>query len=286
MKKIASLALTAALAGSLAVPALAAEAPVLISAPVDGYTTQITLNGETVDTAGIPAASADTMLPLRLVAESDHGSAYWDEENNEGWFYFGDDRIVVKFADNSVWINDEQVKSTAYVTAGVTFVESGVLAMLEGYTVEWADPTAGGFQAVSVTTPNNDPMVKLAYEIQETCSMAFGMQVDEQTLTDAYGIPAGSFEQVVAFFPMITSPDTLVVGKLAEDADVDAVKKALETYRQGQEDTFSWYLGQHLPKVQDARLVVEGDYLFFLIAENADAGEAAFTAFVEAQTQA
>ena len=82
---------------------------------------------------------------------------------------------------------------------------------------------------------------------------------------------------------MITSPDTLVVGKLADGADVDAVKEALETYRQGQEDTFSWYLGQHLPKVQDARLVVEGDYLFFLIAENADAGEAAFTAFVEAQ---
>ena len=113
--------------------------------------------------------------------------------------------------------------------------------------------------------------------------MAFGMEADDQTLTDAYGIPAGSFEQVVAFFPMITSPDTLVVGKLAEGADVDAVKEALETYRQGQEDTFSWYLGQHLPKVQDARLVVEGDYLFFLIAENADAGEAAFTAFVEAQ---
>ena len=283
MKKIAALALTAALAGSLAVPALAAEAPVLISAPVDGYTTQITLNGETVDTAGIPAASADTMLPLRLVAESDHGSAYWDEENNEGWFYFGDNRIVVKFADNSVWINDEQVKSTAYVTAGVTFVESGVLAMLEGYTVEWADPTAGGFQAVSVTTPNNDPMVKLAYEIQETCSMAFGMQVDEQTLTDAYGVPAGSFEQVTAFFPMITSPDTVIIGKLAEGADQAAVEAALETYRQGQEDTFSWYLTQNLPKVQDARLVVENGWLLFLIADNADAGVEAFQAVVEAQ---
>ena len=281
MKKIASLALTAALAGSLAVPALAAETPVLISAPVD-FATQITLNGEAVDTAGIPAA-AEGLLPMRLLAEADHGSAYWDEENNEGWFYFGDDRIVVKFADNSVWINDEQVKSTAYVTAGVTFVESGVLAMLEGYTVEWADPTAGGFQAVSVTTPNNDPAVKLAYEIQELCSMGFGMQADEQTLTDAYGVPAGSFEQVTAFFPMITSPDTVIIGKLAEGADQAAVEAALETYRQGQEDTFSWYLTQNLPKVQDARLVVENGWLLFLIADNADAGVEAFQAFVEAQ---
>ena len=282
MKKIASLALTAALAGSLAVPALAAETPVLISAPVD-FATQITLNGEAVDTAGIPAA-AEGLLPMRLLAEADHGSAYWDEENNEGWFYFGDNRVVIKFADNSVTVNDVAVDVDAVdVIAGVTYMSADVFEGWEGYTVAWGDPTAEGFQSVSITTPNNDPAVKLAYEIQELCSMGFGMQADEQTLTDAYGVPAGSFEQVVAFFPMITSPDTLVVGKLAEGADVDAVKEALETYRQGQEDTFSWYLGQHLPKVQDARLVVEGDYLFFLIAENADAGEAAFTAFVEAQ---
>lgn len=278
MKKLGSLALAAALAGSLAVPALAAETPVLISAPVD-YATQITLNGEAVDTAGIPAASSDTMLPLRLLAEADHGSAYWDEENNESWFYFGDSRITVKFADNSVWVDDEQVKSQAYVTGGVTFVEAGVLEMLEGYTVEQAEDGS----SVTITTPNNDPMVKLAYQIQDVCPMAFGMQADEQTLTDAYGIPAGSFEQVVAFFPMITSPDTVIIGKLAEGADEEAIKAALETYRQGQEDTFSWYLSQNLPKVQDARLVVQNGYLLFLIADNADAGVEAFTAFVEAQ---
>ena len=113
--------------------------------------------------------------------------------------------------------------------------------------------------------------------------MAFGMQADEQTLTDAYGIPTGSFEQVVAFFPMITSPDTVIIGKLAEGADEEAIKAALETYRQGQEDTFSWYLSQNLPKVEDARILVEDGYVFYLIAENADAGEAAFHAYVEAQ---
>ena len=283
MKKIASLALTAALAGSLAVPALAAEAPVLISAPVDGYTTQITLNGEAVDTAGIPAA-AEGLLPMRLLAEADHGSAYWDEENNEGWFYFGDNRVVIKFADNSVTVNDVAVDvDAADVIAGVTYMSADVFEGWEGYTVAWGDPTAEGFQSVSITTPNNDPAVKLAYEIQELCSMGFGMQADEQTLTDAYGVPAGSFEQVTAFFPMITSPDTVIIGKLAEGADQAAVEAALETYRQGQEDTFSWYLTQNLPKVQDARLVVENGWLLFLIADNADAGVEAFQAFVEAQ---
>lgn len=282
MKKLASLALTAALAGSLAVPALAAETPVLISAPVD-FATQITLNGEAVDTAGIPAA-AEGLLPMRLLAEADHGSAYWDEENNEGWFYFGDNRVVIKFADNSVTVNDVAVDVDAVdVIAGVTYMSADVFEGWEGYTVAWGDPTAEGFQSVSITTPNNDPAVKLAYEIQELCSMGFGMQADEQTLTDAYGVPAGSFEQVTAFFPMITSPDTVIIGKLAEGADQAAVEAALETYRQGQEDTFSWYLTQNLPKVQDARLVVENGWLLFLIADNADAGVEAFQAFVEAQ---
>ena len=98
-----------------------------------------------------------------------------------------------------------------------------------------------------------------------------------------YKIPADQFEQVVAFFPMITSPDTVIVGKLAEGADEKAVTDALEAYRQSQEDTFSWYLSQNLPKVQDARTVVENGYLLFFIGENADQAEELFHAYVEAQ---
>ena len=281
MKKLAALALTAALAGSLAVPALAAEAPSDIAAAT-GYPAQLTLNGVEVDTAGLPAPSQNKLLPMRLLAEADHGSAYWDEENNEGWFYFGDYRVVIRFADNSVTVNDEAVDvDTVEVISGVTYMSADVFDGMEGYTVA-LNPELD-VNRIGVTTPNNDPMVKLTYEIQETCSMAFGMAADEQTLTDAYGIPAGSFEQVAAFFPMITSPDTVIIGKLAEGADQAAVEAALETYRQGQEDTFSWYLSQNLPKVQDARLVVENGWLLFLIADNADAGVEAFQAFVEAQ---
>ena len=275
MKKLGTAALTLALTGALALPAFAAEeTPVLISAKV-GYTTAITLNGETLDTAGIPAAS-DSMLPLRLLAEADHGSAYWDEASNESWFTFGGDRITVSFADNSIFVNDEQVKTKAEVNAGVTYVPASVLAMLDGYTV------TSDANAVTITTPNNDPMVKLAYSIMENSEM-FGSRTYEDTLADAYKIPVDQFEQIVAFFPMITSPDTVIVGKLAEGADEKAVTDALEAYRQSQEDTFSWYLSQHLPKVQDARTVIENGYLLFFIGENADQAEELFHTYVEAQ---
>ena len=282
MKKIGTLALTLALAGSLTVPALAAEETAVPISADTGYGTALVLNGETLDLTGIPGVEGGTLLPLRLVAEADHGSAYWDEENNESWFYFGDNRITVKFADNSVWVDDEQVKSQAYVTGGVTFVEAGVLEMLEGYTAEQAEDGS----SITITTPNNDPMVKAAYQIMEDSGMAYAMRTEGSEAEQAFQLPEGSFEQVIAFTSMNTTPDTLVLGKLAEGADEEAVKAALEAHRQAQHDTFSWYLSQNLPKVEDARILVENGYAFYLIAEDADAGEAAFHAYVEAQTQA
>lgn len=282
MKKIGTLALTLALAGSLTVPALAAEETAVPISADTGYGTALVLNGETLDLTGIPGVEGGTLLPLRLVAEADHGSAYWDEENNESWFYFGDNRITVKFADNSVWVDDEQVKSQAYVTGGVTFVEAGVLEMLEGYTAEQAEDGS----SITITTPNNDPMVKAAYQIMEDSGMAYAMRTEGSEAEQAFQLPEGSFEQLIAFTSMNTTPDTLVLGKLAEGADEEAVKAALDAHRQAQHDTFSWYLSQNLPKVEDARILVENGYAFYLIAENADAGEAAFHAYVEAQTQA
>ena len=282
MKKIGTLALTLALAGSLTVPALAAEETAVPISADTGYGTALVLNGETLDLTGIPGVEGGTLLPLRLVAEADHGSAYWDEENNESWFYCGDNRITVKFADNSVWVDDEQVKSQAYVTGGVTFVEAGVLEMLEGYTAEQAEDGS----SITITTPNNDPMVKAAYQIMEDSGMAYAMRTEGSEAEQAFQLPEGSFEQVIAFTSMNTTPDTLVLGKLAEGADEEAVKAALDAHRQAQHDTFSWYLSQNLPKVEDARILVENGYAFYLIAENADAGEAAFHAYVEAQTQA
>ena len=282
MKKIGTLALTLALAGSMTVPALAAEETAVPISADTGYGTALVLNGETLDLTGIPGVEGGTLLPLRLVAEADHGSAYWDEENNESWFYFGDNRITVKFADNSVWVDDEQVKSQAYVTGGVTFVEAGVLEMLEGYTAEQAEDGS----SITITTPNNDPMVKAAYQIMEDSGMAYAMRTEGSEAEQAFQLPEGSFEQLIAFTSMNTTPDTLVIGKLAEGADEEAVKAALDAHRQAQHDTFSWYLSQNLPKVEDARILVENGYAFYLIAENADAGEAAFHAYVEAQTQA
>lgn len=276
MKKAAVLGLSLALTASMTLPALAVEA-VPISAKV-GYDTAITLNGKELDTSAIPAVDGEGLIPMRLVAENDYGSASWFPEDNTGWFYLDGGNITVNFADNSITVGDETVDGKAQVVNGVTFMSADILELFEGYDVTTAEDGS-----ITITTPNGAPLVQGAYTIRDAAGVYSSMKSGADVLVENYGVPEGALEEAVAFFPMITSPDTIILGKLAEGADVDAVKAAFEAYRQSQEDTFSWYLGQHLPKVQNARTVVDGDYILFVIGENPDAAEEAFHTFVAAQ---
>lgn len=270
MKRIGALALATVLAGSLTGTALAEE-PTLVSAP-NAYATAITVNGTALDTAALPAAEG---IPMRLVAEADHGSAAWFQEENSGSFYFSEQSIQVSFTDGSVKVNDELVEGvTAQVVDGITFLPVSVLEGLEGITVEEAEGS------LTITTPNNDPLVQLVYTVADAAGVAYGMKADQEALS-MYGIDGSNFETVTGFFPMITSPDTVIIGRVA-DGKLDAVTEQLEAYRQQQYDTFSWYLSQNLPKVENAKTVTSGDYLLFVIGEDPDAAVEAFEAGVAA----
>lgn len=146
MKKAAALGLSLALTASMTLPALAVEA-MPISAKV-GYDTAITLNGKELDTSAIPAVDGEGLIPLRLVAENDYGSANWFPEDNTGWFYLDGGNVTVNFADNTITVGDELVKGKAEVVNGVTFVSASVLELFEGYDVTEAEDGS-----ITITTP-------------------------------------------------------------------------------------------------------------------------------------
>ena len=110
--------------------------------------------------------------------------------------------------------------------------------MLEGYTVD-RNPELD-VNRIDITTPNNDPMVKAAYQIREDSGMAFGMRSDNAEVATLFQLPEDTFEQAICFTSMNTTPDIMVLAKLADGADETAVKEALEAHRQSQHDTFSW----------------------------------------------
>lgn len=281
-------------------PADGARGPMLISAnPNAGYDKTITINGtvlegydydrevpgwgsETVNVllSEIPNAPAG-YLPLRAVIQADRGSAYWDGDAYQSSFYLENDVIITDFNDMSISVNDEKVKGEALLIDGVTYVPSTVLELLEGVTV--TDNSTDEGESYEITTPNGAPIMKLAYQLMETSGMGMGMKTSPADLEsywgEAYGFKADMVTEGVFFLGMMTTPDTLAIGKVAE-GQTEALQAALEGYRQNQEDTFSWYLSQNLPKVENAKFVTSGDWFMFLIAENADEAVEAFEAAV------
>ena len=234
-------------------PADGARGPMLISARVN-YQHQLFLNDEELDTAAIPAVEGQ-QLPMRLLAEADGGSAEWYEEDNQGMFFLGDQAIVVNFADGSVEVGFEKVENvTATVIEGVTFLPADFVNSLEGIEVNLNEEM--DVDRIDVATPNGTPIMKLANAIRETADMGMSMKQTaaelEEVWSETHGFKAEYVTEGVFFLGMMTTPDTLALGKVAEGKEED-LKAALESYRKSQEETFSWYLSQNLPKVENAQ---------------------------------
>lgn len=295
VKRVSSAALALTLAASLAPACLAAPDG---AAPQGGYKTVISINGKRLESfdffrevEGWGSESVTWLLtelspapagyvPMRAVAQADHGTAFWDQEGGQGWFTLEGAQITVFFDDLSVTVNDEKLEGvSAVLTDGVTYLPVSVIDGLEGYSV--ADTSADGTEGYEITTPNGAPVIKLAYELAELGDLGVGMKSTPQELEDFYGeshgLKAEYMTEGVAFLPMMTTPDTLILGKAAQ-GKTEALETALEAYRKTQEDTFTWYLSQNLPKVEDARFVTAGDWFLFYIGENADAVAEAFQA--------
>ena len=275
--RFGSAALALTLAAGLSTAAFADERPMNPTIAARPYANTIILNGDKLDTSAIPYMEDTSLVPMRLVAESDFGSADWWAEDGMGIFYLGKSLMQVTFATGEVVLQDETVASTGVLNSGVTFVPTDVLDKVEGYEVKVSEGT------IEITTPNNDPLIKAGYGVSRASKSDMGMVSSAQEMKDYHNIPADEFDSLFAIFPMMTTPDTLVMGKLKEGADVEALKTALEAYRAQQEETFTWYLNHNLPKTQNAKVVVENGWFLFLIAEDADAGVEAFKAFAAAQ---
>jgi len=254
MKKLVTAALAAAMTVALAVPALGAAGK---------YAYTVTVNGEKLDTSSLPAIS-QAAVPLRAVAEADHGFADWYPEENLCMAVMDGNSINADTTTHALTVNDEAVKGmTATFLEGVTYVPATVLNKLPGYSV-----TVSG-KSIAITTPNGAKLTKLAYSILDQVQCGATMKHSAAQMEEYYGIKADNFEEVVGFFPFNTNPDTLILGKV-KAGKLDAVKEQFEAYRQKQEDTFSWYLVQHLDAAKNGQVVTKGDYVCCVIADDAD----------------
>ena len=97
---------------------------------------------------------------------------------------------------------------------------------------------------------------------KEPFSQMATMAIDADVLTTLYEISEEDYEEVVGQMPMMNIQ--------AKQGKVDAVKEKVDEYAQKQEQIWSTYLPEQYDLVKARRSNVVGDYVYLIIAENAE----------------
>lgn len=279
-----ALTLTLSLSAVAAMPALAiaTDTPATGSGPqinllgdtalVNGYTGTITVNGIKLDLSAVPDVAG---VPMRALVEADYGNAGWYPEDNMTFFYVGDTRISIANDTGAVTLDGTLTEHVSVRKQGVTFLPTAFVKTFAGFTV-----TEDG-KNLTILTENSEPMMKLARQITTEIAPAASMKMKADEAAD-YGFEKETFEELIAFFPMIVNADSVVVGKV-NPGKMDDAKKQLEARRTQIEAGFEHYLPGPYELAKNGKIVTDGDYIFLIISEKNDEAIQAFKDFVKAQ---
>jgi len=273
-------------AAGTALTLAASLAPAVLAAQTGTYQNELFLNGEALDTSAIPAVEAG-LIPMRLLSEADGGFADWSEEENNGFFYVADHRILVNFADMSVELDGAAMEGvTATLLEGVTFLPAEALNTLEGLTVN--TNSQAEVERLEVTTPNGQPLALMVNGIIEELDMACSMKNSPEELQEYLGIDAANFDQIMAVSPMMIRADTIFVGHYAQGADKEAAKAQFQARLEGIIQSFEHYLAGPYEMAKQGQVVEseDGEWLMLIVSpDNAKAIEM-FEAGVKAMNEA
>lgn len=235
--------------------------------------TEVTMSVD--DLPGCPAG----YVPMRLLCAADpNGYAEWVTAENSAVFSFHKNSFIVYFDDLSVELDGEKVEGVkAYLDHdGVTFLPVDFLATLPDVEVD---------DHPEIDTEHYDftlvvaPIVALANQLREEAGSNASFELTVDDLVNIYNVPAGAIEELAAYAPMMTSPDTVIVAKVSADKQA-AVAEAFEAYIKQQVETFTWYLADQLPKAENGKVVTEGEYMMLFIGEDSAKAEELFKAGV------
>lgn len=101
--------------------------------------------------------------------------------------------------------------------------------------------------------------------------------VQNQMLKRLYGLNGNDYEGVVLYISDSNmGAEELLVVKLSDTSQEDAVREAVETRVQNQENSFEGYGVEQYQLLQEHVLDVEGNYVFFMVHKEAAKAQSAF----------
>ena len=96
------------------------------------------------------------------------------------------------------------------------------------------------------------------------------MDIDKDTLSTYFQVDTANVVKVYGKMPMMNVHASMYVLVKAREGKAEDVKQNLETFGQSYEEEWSSYLPEQHELVQNRKIGIVGDYVYLIIAENAD----------------
>ena len=96
------------------------------------------------------------------------------------------------------------------------------------------------------------------------------MDIDKDTLSTYFQVDTANVVEVYGKMPMMNVHASMYVLVKTTEGKAEDVKQNLETFGQSYEEQWSRYLPAQHELVQNRKIGIVGDYVYLIIAENAD----------------
>lgn len=130
-------------------------------------------------------------------------------------------------------------------------------------------PTVAPSEAPS-EAPAGESKVQAVWTAISDRELPYFMDLDDDILSQLYGIDAGDLVEYIGKMPFMNTQATEFFIAQVQPGKLDTVKAALEARQDTLEQQWSQYLPDQLELVQNYKLVTNGDYILFAIADCAD----------------
>lgn len=129
----------------------------------------------------------------------------------------------------------------------------------------------GGYFIVKGAKPVTLDLATISNNIMEAGFSKMPVaDVDNEVLTSYMQVDTANVEEVYGKMPMMNVQASMYILIKAKDGTVETVKQNVEAFGQRYEDQWAMYLPAQHELVQNRKIGVIGNYVYMIIAENAD----------------
>ncbi len=143
-----------------------------------------------------------------------------------------------------------------------------------------SEPTPAPTEAPS-ETPAGESKVQAVWTAISDRELPFFMDLDDDILSQLYGIDAGDLVEYIGKMPFMNTQATEFFIAQVQPGKMDTVKQALEKRQADLAEQWSQYLPDQLELVENYKLVTNGDYILFAIADCADEAVNEFNSYTK-----